>query len=88
MPLESEYFPAQTSRLSSLSPEERRAYKKIVWCLFGFYTAAIVIMGVVVVGNASFQKGDVTAMTRTGPAQQGAGRATSVALQPSPDRRR
>jgi hypothetical protein len=88
MPVESEYFPAQTSRLSSLSPEERRAYKKIVWSLFGFYTAAIAIMGVVVVGNASFQKGDVIAMARTGPAQHGAVRATNVALQPSPDRRR
>jgi hypothetical protein len=88
MPLESEYFPAHTSRLSSLSPEERRAYKKIVWGLFGFYTAAIAIMGVAVVGNASFQKGDVIAMTRTGPAQHGAVRATKVALQPSPDRRR
>ena len=59
MPLESDYFPPQTFRLSSLSPEERRTYKKIVWCLFGFYTAAIAIMGVVVVGNANFQKADV-----------------------------
>jgi hypothetical protein len=73
MPLESEYFPAHTSRLSSLSPEERSAYKKIVWGLFGFYTAAIAIMGVAVVGNASFQKGDVIAMTRTGPAQPWSG---------------
>jgi hypothetical protein len=87
MPSESEYFPPRTSRLSSLSPEERRTYKKIVWGLFGFYTAAIVIMGVVVVGNASFQKGDAIAMTRTGPAQLGAVRATNVELQPSPDRR-
>jgi hypothetical protein len=87
MAFESEYFPAQTSRLSSLSPEERSAYKKIVWGLFGFYTAAIAIMGVVVVGNASFQKGDAIAMTRTGPAQLGAVRATNVELQPSPDRR-
>jgi hypothetical protein len=87
MPLESEYFPAHTSRLSSLSPEERRAYKKIVWGLFGFYTAAIVIMGVVVVGNASFQKADVILITRTSPPLQGAVRATNVELQPSPDRR-
>jgi len=69
MALESEYF-RQASRLSSLSREERSVYKKIVWGLFGVYTAAIAIMGVVVVNNASFhQKVDVIAMTRTGPAQ-------------------
>jgi hypothetical protein len=88
MPVESEYFPAQTSRLSSLSPEERRAYKKLVWGLFGVYAAIIAIMGVVVVGNASFQKADVIVIIRTSPPQQGAVRTTSVALQPSPDRRR
>jgi hypothetical protein len=87
MAFESEYFPAQTSRLSSLSPEERSAYKKIVWGLFGFYTAAIAIMGVVVVSNASFQKADAIVMTRMSPPQQGAVRATNVELQPSPDRR-
>jgi hypothetical protein len=68
MALESEYFP-QAPRLSSLSPAERSAYKKIVWGLFGIYTAVIATMGVVVVGNASYQKGDVIAMTRTAPAQ-------------------
>jgi hypothetical protein len=87
MPLESEYFPAQTSRLSSLSPEERSTYKKMALGLFGFYTAAIAIMGVVVVGNASFQKPDVIVITRTLP-QQGAVRTTNVGLQPSPDRHR
>ena len=30
----------------------------MVWGLFGFYTAAIVILGVVVVGNANVQKAD------------------------------
>ena len=58
MALESEYVPEQTSRLSSLSPEERRVYKKLVWGLFGFYAAAIVTVGVVVVGNANVQKAD------------------------------
>ena len=68
MALESEYFP-QAAHLSSLSPGERSTYKKIVWGLFGVYTAVIVTMGVVVVANASFQKGDVIAMARTGPAR-------------------
>ena len=68
MALESEYFP-QASRLSSLSPGERSTYKKIVWGLFGVYAAAIATMGVVVVSNANFQKGEVIAMTRTGPVQ-------------------
>jgi hypothetical protein len=88
MPLESEYFPPQTSRQSSLSPEERGTYKKIAWGLFGFYAAAIVIMGVVVVGNAGFQKADVIEIARTLPPQQGAARTTNVRLQPSPDRPR
>ena len=88
MPLESEYFPPQTSRLSSLSPEERRTYKKIVWGLCGFYVAAIVIVGVVAVGNARLKKEDVIEIARTLPAQQGAARTTSMGLQPSPDRRR
>ena len=84
MPLESEYFPPQTSRQSSLSPEERRTYKKIAWGFFGFYAAAIAIM----VGNATFQKADVIVLTRTLPPQQGAVRTTNVGLQPSPDRPR
>jgi hypothetical protein len=88
MPLESEYFPPQTSRQSSLSPEERRTYKNIAWGLFGFYAAAIAIMGVVVVGNAGFQKADVIEIARTLPPQQGAVRTTNVGLQPSPDRPR
>ncbi len=69
MVLESEYFPAQASRLSSLSPDDRSAYKRILWGLFGVYAAAVVIMGVVVVGNASFQKADVIVMTGTSPPQ-------------------
>ena len=58
MALESEYFPAQTStsRLSSLTPDDRSTYKKMVWGLFGVYTAAIAIMGVVVVSHADFRR--------------------------------
>ena len=67
MALESEYFPEQTCRLSSLSPEARRAYKKILWGLFGFYTAAIVTMGVVVVENTNFQKAANVVMTGLWP---------------------
>ena len=52
MGLESEYVPDRASRLSSLSPEDRRAYKRLFWRLAGFYTAAIVVMvGVLVVNN-------------------------------------
>jgi len=65
--LESEYFPEQTCRLSSLSPEARRAYKKILWGLLGFYTAAIVTMGVVVVENTNFQKAANVVMTGLWP---------------------
>ena len=67
MALESEYFPAQAPRLSYLSPEERSAYKKIVWGLFGVYAAAIAITGAVVAGNANFQKADVIVMSGTLP---------------------
>jgi hypothetical protein len=68
MALESEYVPEQTSRLSSLSPEERRAYKKLVWGLFGFYTAAIVTVGVVVFGNANVKKAnDIVAIGTRSP---------------------
>ena len=69
MALESEYFPAQASRLSSLPPDDRSAYKSMLWCLFGVYAAAVVIMGVVVVGNVSFQKADVIVVTGTLPPQ-------------------
>ncbi len=55
MAFESEYVPEQTPRLSSLSSQERRIYKKIVWGLFGFYTA-IVIVGVVVICITNVQK--------------------------------
>ena len=67
MALESEYFPAQTStsRLGSLTPNERSTYKRIVWGLFGAYTVAIAITGVVVVSNASFQKPDAVVVAST-----------------------
>ena len=65
MAIESEYFPAQTSRLSSLSPEDRSACRRIAWGLFGVYTAAIAIMGVAVVSNASFQKADAVVVAAT-----------------------
>ena len=65
MALESEYFPEQASCLSSLSPEDRNVYKKILFGLFGVYTAIVVITGVVVVGNANFQKGaDIVVTSR------------------------
>jgi hypothetical protein len=53
MALESEYFPEQTYRSSSLSPADRRAYNRIIWGVFGFYTATVVITAAVVVGNAN-----------------------------------
>jgi hypothetical protein len=67
MPLESEYVPDRTSRLSSLSPEDRRVYKKILWGLIGFYTAAIVaLVGVVVAaGNIDFRKATDIVATST-----------------------
>ena len=65
MALESEYFPAQTSRLNSLTPEERSANKRVVWGLFGVYTAAVAIMGVVVLSNTSFQKPDAVVVAAT-----------------------
>jgi hypothetical protein len=68
MALESEYFP-QASRLSSLSPQEHRAYKKIVWGLFGVYTAAIAVMGVVVVSSANLQKQEVVVVAGTLPSR-------------------
>jgi len=67
MALESEYFPEQASRRSSLSSQDRSAYKKILWGLFGFYTDTIAIIGAVVVGNADFQKAGVIVITGTGP---------------------
>jgi hypothetical protein len=88
MAIESEYFPEQTSSLSSLSPEDRSAYRKIAWGLFGGYTAAIAITGVVVVSNANFQKPGVVVVAGTLTLHQGVVRATNVALQPSTDRRR
>jgi len=36
MALESEYIPTQTSRLGSLSPEERRISKKQFWAFLHF----------------------------------------------------
>jgi hypothetical protein len=67
MALDSEYFPAQTSRLSSLTPDERSAYKKIVWGLFGVYIAAVAVIGVVAVSNANLQKPEVVMVAGTLP---------------------
>lgn len=67
MALDSEYFPAQTSRLSSLTPNERSAYKKIVWGLFGVYIAAVAVIGVVAVSNANLQKPEVVMVAGTLP---------------------
>jgi len=66
MALESEYIPEQTSHRSSPLPEDRRVYKKILWGFIGFYTAIIVIMGVMVVGNINFQKAADTVVIGTG----------------------
>jgi hypothetical protein len=66
MGLESEYVPDRTSRLSSLSPEDRRAYKKLFWHLAGFYTAAIVVMvGFLVVNNIGSRRVTDVAVTST-----------------------
>ena len=66
MGLESEYVPDRTSRLSSLSPEDRKAYKKLFWRLAGFYTAAIVVMvGFLVVGNTGVRKVTDVVVTST-----------------------
>ena len=56
MALESKCISEQTSRPSSLSPEDRRVYKKILWGFIGFYTVGIVIMTVVAVGSINSQK--------------------------------
>ena len=66
MGFESEYVPDRVSRLSSLSPEDRRAYKKVFWRLAGFYTAAIVVMvGVLVVSNIGSRRVTDVAVTST-----------------------
>jgi hypothetical protein len=56
MARESKSIPEQTSRPSSLSPEDRRVYKKILWGFIGFYTVGIVIMSVVAVGSINSKK--------------------------------
>ena len=63
MALESKCIPEQTSRPNSLSPKDRRVYKKIVWGFIGFYAIGIVIMTVVVVGSANSQKPAETVVT-------------------------
>ena len=63
MARESKCIPEQTSRPSSLSPEDRRVYKKILWGFFGFYAVGIVIMGDVVGGSINFKKSADTAVT-------------------------
>ena len=65
MPLESEYFPEQTSRLNSLPPEDRKVYKKLLWGLVGTYAAVAVIMGAVLFGHIGLQKTADVAVTRT-----------------------
>ena len=66
MGLESEYVPDRVSRLSSLSTEDRRAYKKLFWRLAAFYTAAIVVMvGFLVVNNIGFRRAADVVMTST-----------------------
>ena len=56
MALESEYAPQRTSRLSSLPPEDRRVYKKILCGLIGSYAAIAVIMGAVIASHVDFQR--------------------------------
>ncbi len=56
MARERKRIPEQTSRPSSLSPEDRRVYKKILWGFIGFYTVGIVIMSVVAVGSINSKK--------------------------------
>ena len=63
MARESKCIPEQTSRPSSLSPGERRVYKKILWGFFGFYTVGIVIVTAVAVGGINSQKPAETMVT-------------------------
>jgi hypothetical protein len=65
MALESEYVPERTSRLSSLPPEDRRVYKKILWGLVGSYAVIVAIMGVVVASNIDTRKAIDIVATRT-----------------------
>ena len=66
MALESEYVPERTPRPNSLSPEDRRVYRKMFWGLIGTYTAAIVVMvGILVVGNIDFRKVADSVVTST-----------------------
>jgi hypothetical protein len=49
--LENQYVPHASFRSTATSPEDRRAYKKIIYGIGGIYTAAAVwLVGVVVVG--------------------------------------
>jgi hypothetical protein len=63
MALERKCIPEQTSRPSSLSPEDRRVYKKILWGFIGFYTVGIVIMSVVALGSINSKKPADTVVT-------------------------
>lgn len=54
MPFDSEYFPEQPS--GSTSTEDRRAFKKILYGIFGFYTAAIVCLSGAAIAGTNFQK--------------------------------
>jgi hypothetical protein len=63
---ESEHIPERTSRLNSLSPEDRRLYNKILWGLVGSYAAVIVVlMGVLIAGDTGLQKAADIIVTRT-----------------------
>ena len=54
--LKNQTFPDGSFRSTATSPEDRRAYKKIIYGIGGVYTAAAVwLVGVVVVG-INFQK--------------------------------
>ena len=56
MALESEYFPEQSSYSNATSPEDRRAFKKILYGIFGFYTAAVLSLAVAVIVGTNFEK--------------------------------
>ena len=68
MARESKSIPEQTSRPSSLSPEDRRVYKTILWGFIGFYTVGIVITSVVAVGSIISKKSaDIVVTGAWGP---------------------
>ena len=56
MPFESEYFPEQSSYSNAASPEDRRAFKTILYGIFGFYIAAVLSLAVAVIAGTNFEK--------------------------------